>query len=84
MHEITHDDQTGGSSELRVPRDDASSTLTSSTSWRPDLTALGIILVRVWIAEGDQHPVTHVFGNKAAEAMDRFGYALLIGRDQFA
>ena len=36
---------------------------------RPD-RPLGIVLVRLRIAEIDEHPVAHVLGDKAAEALD--------------
>ena len=37
---------------------------------RPD-RALGIVLMRLRIAEIDQHPVAHVFGDKTVEPADR-------------
>ena len=37
--------------------------------------ALGIVLMRLGIAEIDQHPVAHVFGDKSVKAGDRLGDA---------
>ena len=45
---------------------------------------LGIVLMRLRIAEIDQHPVAHVFGDKAVEAADRLGDGAVIGADQLA
>ena len=36
---------------------------------------LGIVLMRLRIAEIDQHPVAHVLGDKAVEAADRLATA---------
>jgi hypothetical protein len=40
---------------------------------------LGVVLVRPRIAEIDQHPVAHVFGDKAVIARDDGGNGVLIG-----
>ena len=45
---------------------------------------LGIVLMRLRIAEIDQHPVAHVFGDKAVEAADRLGDGAVVGADQLA
>ena len=46
--------------------------------------ALGIVLVRLGIAEINQHAVAHILGDKAAKAADRVGDAAMIGADNFA
>jgi hypothetical protein len=46
----------------------------------PD-SPLGIVLVRLWIAEIHQHPVAHVLGDETVEPGDRLGDALVIGAD---
>ena len=45
---------------------------------------LGIVLVRLRVAEIDQHAVAHVLGDKAVEAADRLGDAAVIGADHLA
>ena len=45
---------------------------------------LGIVLMRLRIAEIDQHAVAHVFGDKAVEAADRLGDRVVVGADQLA
>ena len=45
---------------------------------------LGVGLVRLGIAEIDQHAVAHVFGDEAAEAGDHGGRAFVIGGDDVA
>ena len=45
---------------------------------------LVVVLVRLGIAEIDQHAVAHVFGDKTGEAGDRVGDAMVIGADDFA
>ena len=46
--------------------------------------ALGIVLMRMWVTEIDQHPVAHVLGDKAVEAPDRIGDGAVILPDQLA
>jgi hypothetical protein len=41
-------------------------------------------LVRLRVAEIQQHPVAHVVGDKAVEARDRLGDAAVIGADDLA
>jgi hypothetical protein len=45
---------------------------------------LGIVLVRLRIAEIDQYPVTHVLGDKAVEAADRLADRTVVVADQLA
>ena len=45
---------------------------------------LGIVLMRLRIAEIDQHPVAHVLGDKAVEAADRLGDCAVVVADQLA
>ncbi len=45
---------------------------------------LGIVLMRLRIAEINEHAVAHVFGDKAGEPPDRFGDATVIGADDLA
>ena len=45
---------------------------------------LGIVLMRLRIAEIDQHAVAHVFGDKAVEAADRLGDRAVVVPDQLA
>jgi hypothetical protein len=40
--------------------------------------------MRLRIAEIDQHPIAHVFGDKAGEPGDRVGDAAVIGADDLA
>ena len=44
--------------------------------------ALGVVLMRLRIAEIDQHAIAHVLGDKAGEAADRVGDGAVIGADQ--
>ena len=45
---------------------------------------LCVVLVRLGITEVDENAVTHVLGDKAAEATHGLGDALLIGRNDLA
>ena len=45
---------------------------------------LGVVLMRLRIAEINQHAVAHVFGDEAAEAAHGLGDAFLIGRNDLA
>ena len=45
---------------------------------------LGVVLVRLRVAEIDQHPVAHVLGDKAVEAGDRLGDRAVVGADDLA
>src|SRR5262245_38556424 len=47
---------------------------------RPD-RALGVILVRLWVAEVHEHAVAHVLGNEAVVAGDCIGDASMIHAD---
>jgi len=42
----------------------------------------GVVLMRLRIAEIDQHPVTHVLGDKAGAPGDGLGNAAVVGADQ--
>ena len=46
--------------------------------------SLGVILMSVRIAEVDENTVAHVLCYEPAEALDRLGDALLIGRNDLA
>ena len=46
--------------------------------------SLGIVLMGLRIAEIDQHPVAHVFRDKAVKAADRIGDRAVIGADELA
>jgi hypothetical protein len=46
--------------------------------------ALGIVLMRLGIAEINEHAVAHVLGDKAGEAGDRVGDAAVVGADDLA
>jgi hypothetical protein len=48
---------------------------------RPD-RPLGIVLMRLGIAEIDQNAVAHIFGDKAGETADGIGDAAVVGADQ--
>ena len=45
---------------------------------------LGVVLMRLRIAEIDEHPVAHVLRHEPAEALHGLGDALLIGRNDLA
>jgi hypothetical protein len=45
---------------------------------------LGVVLVRLRVAEVHQHPIAHVIGDEAVEAGDRIGDAAVIGADDLA
>ena len=42
---------------------------------------LGLVLVRLWVAEIDQHPVTHIFRDVTIPALDHFCTAILVRPD---
>ena len=46
--------------------------------------ALGVVLVRLGIAEINEHAVAHVFGDKTAKAADGVGDAAVVGADDLA
>ncbi len=46
--------------------------------------ALGVVLMRLGVAEIDQHAVAHVFGDKTGEPADGVGDAAVIGPDDLA
>jgi hypothetical protein len=46
--------------------------------------ALGVVLMRLRIAEIDQHPVAHEFGDKAVIARDDAGNGVLVGAELLA
>jgi len=46
--------------------------------------AFGVILMRLGIAEMDQHAVAHILGDKAAKAADGVGDAAMVGADNLA
>jgi hypothetical protein len=45
---------------------------------------LGVVLMRLWVAEVHQHPIAHVLGDKAVEAGDRVSDATMIRADDLA
>jgi hypothetical protein len=45
---------------------------------------LGIVLMRLGIAEINQHAIAHIFGDKAAKAADGVGDAAMVGTDDLA
>ena len=47
-------------------------------------SALGIVLVGLWVTKVNQHPVAHILRNETAEALDGLCNALLVGRNDFA
>jgi hypothetical protein len=46
--------------------------------------ALGIVLMRLGIAEIDQHAIAHIFGDKTAKAGGSVGNTAMIGADDLA
>ena len=46
--------------------------------------ALGIVLMRLGVAEIDQHAVAHILGDKAAKAGDGVGDTAMVGADDLA
>ena len=45
---------------------------------------LGVVLMRLWIAEIDQHAVAHILGDKTPKAADGVGDAAMVGADDLA
>ena len=45
---------------------------------------LGVVLMRLWVAEIDQHPIAHILGDEPGERGDRVGDAAVIGADHLA
>ena len=83
--QIANDDEAGGDADAqpqplrRFQRADGIDQGQSGPD-RP----LGVVLMRLRIAEIDQNPVAHVFGDKAVEAGDRVGDAAVVGADHLA
>jgi len=46
--------------------------------------ALGIVLVRLGIAEINEHAIAHILGDKTAKAADGVGDAAMVGADDLA
>ena len=46
--------------------------------------ALGVVLMRLGIAEINQHAVAHILGDKTAKAADGVGDAAVVGADDLA
>jgi hypothetical protein len=46
--------------------------------------ALGVILMRLGVAEIDQHAIAHILGDKAAKAADGVGDTAMVGADDLA
>src|SRR6516162_5256237 len=46
--------------------------------------ALGIVLMRLGIAEINEHAVAHIFGDKTAKAGDRVSHTAMVGADDLA
>ena len=69
--QIADDDQPGGDAEPRVGWADVARRPTASIDRQPGPDRqLGIVLIRLRIAEIDQHAVAHVLGDKAGEPGD--------------
>jgi hypothetical protein len=79
-----HDDAAGDAEPHRErPRQVQDADRIDDRKARP-YRALRVILVRLRITEIDQHPVAHVFGDKAAEPRSRSRGAAVVGTDDLA
>ena len=83
--QVADDDEPGGNADTGLQR---SARLEpghrrDQLQSRPD-RPLGVVLMRLRIAEINEHAVAHVFGHEPAEAAHRLGDAFLIGRNDLA
>jgi hypothetical protein len=80
--QIANDDEASGDADPHIQR-----LLGGEPADRVDDTepgasrALGIVLMRLGIAEIDQHAVAHIFGDKTAKAAHGVGDAAVVGAD---
>ena len=85
-NQIADDHQSSGDPDPRPELDGFDIEATDGvdgTQPRPD-GAFGVVLMRLRVAEIDQHPVAHIFGDKAVEASDDIGYGMVISGDDLA
>lgn len=83
--QIANDDETGGDADPHTQR-----LLCGEPADRIDHAktgagrAFGIVLMRLRIAEINEHAVAHILGDKAAKAADGVGHTAMIGADDLA
>ena len=84
--QIADDDHSGGNADTSFQwRMCDFSPLTAVDQFQPrPHCPLGIVLMRLRVAEIREHAVAHVFRDETAEALHSLGDALLIGRNDLA
>jgi hypothetical protein len=83
--QIANDDEASGDAEPHVQRLLCGEPADRVDDREPGASrALGVILVRLGVAEINQHAVAHVLGDKTAKAADGVGRAAMIGADDLA
>src|SRR4029077_2049072 len=83
--QIADDDEAGGDADPHVQRLLCGEPADRLDDREPGAgRALGIVLMRLGIAEIDQHAVAHIFGDKTVKAGDGVGDAAVVGADDLA
>ena len=83
--QVADHDQPGGDADTRLQGASCSRRTDRIDHLQPrPHRLLGVVLMRLRIAEIDQHAVAHVFGDEAVETAHGLGDALLIGGNDLA
>ena len=83
--QIANDDEAGGDADPNVQRLLCGEPADRVDDREPGAgRALGVVLMRLGIAEIDQHAVAHILGDKTAKAADGVGDAAMVGADDLA
>ena len=83
--QIANDDEAGGDANPHVQRLLCGEPADRVDDREPGASrALGIVLMRLGIAEINQHAVAHILGDKTAKAGDGVGDAAMVGADDLA
>jgi hypothetical protein len=80
--QITHDDDPGGQPNADLQSVERLQLADALDQGEPsENRTLGVVLVRLRVAEIDQHPVAHILGDKSGKAADRLRYAAMVYAD---
>ena len=83
--QIANDDEASGDADPHVQRLLCGEPADRVDDREPGASrALGVVLMRLGIAEIDQHAVAHILGDKTAKAADGVGDAAMVGADDLA
>jgi hypothetical protein len=84
-NKIANDDEAAGDADPNVQRLGRGDPADRVDDREPGASrALGIVFVRLGIAEINQHAIAHILGDKTAKAADGVGHAAMVGADDLA